>query len=200
MKNILNKLLLTATILIGTVNIGFSQDEAEAITYTDPKIALSFDVVDSIQQIKVSLTGKDPSGKVVPVPEITVAVFINKSFGMLPVEGESMATDENGEVYVPFPENMPGDNKGNVTVIAKIEDDEKVGTIETSAVSSWGKITHPENKLNKRALWAARANAPIPLIIAVNFMIALVWGVIFYILYQLLIINKIGKYENQVKS
>ena len=36
-------------------------------------------------------------------------------------------------------------------------------------------------------------NAPLPLVIFVTSMVALVWGVIFYIFFQLVVINRIGK-------
>jgi hypothetical protein len=172
----------------------------DEVKVTDTKIKLSFDTLDGAKLIKATVTGKDASGAEVPVKDVTVKILIKKSFGSLPVEGDNMATDETGTVTVEFPKAMPGDKDGNVTVLAKVEDNPKVGDLETEAISKFGVATHIENILNKRALWAARASAPISLVITVNALLALVWGTILYILFKLITINRLGKNEKVVKS
>lgn len=192
--------LLAASPLIQKV---YGEDEAkpkeEAVKVTDAKIKLTFDTTGGKHMI-ATITGKDAAGAEIPVKDVTVKILIKKSFGNLPVEGDNMATDEAGTVTVDFPKNMPGDKNGMDTVIARVEDDAKVGAIETTAVTGFGIPAVPENNLNKRALWAAAANAPISLVITVNAILLLVWGTIFYILFKLITINKLGKNEKVVKS
>jgi hypothetical protein len=111
-----------------------------------------------------------------------------------------MVTDETGTVTVNFPKNMPGDKVGMLTINSKVDGDPKVGDLNAESQINWGIPSHIENTLNKRALWAARANAPISLVVVVNLMIALVWGTILYILFKLITINKLGKNENSVET
>jgi hypothetical protein len=181
----------------------YAQDEEkpkDEVKVTDAKIKLVFDTADGAKLIKAIVTGKDATGAEVPVKDITVKIQIKKSFGALNVEGDNMATDDAGTVTVEFPKAMPGDKDGNVTVLAKVEDDPKVGDIETESVSKFGIPSQIENQSNTRALWAAGSNAPIPLVITVVGLIVLVWGTIIYILLKLIIINRLGKNENVVKS
>ncbi|MBK7819449.1 MAG: hypothetical protein IPJ60_19345 [Sphingobacteriaceae bacterium] len=47
-------------------------------------------------------------------------------------------TDENGEVTVEVPNNLPGDDKGNITLLAKLDENETFGNMAASAVQKWG--------------------------------------------------------------
>ena len=170
----------------------------EEVKVTDAVLQLSFDTADGAKQIKATVKGKDASGTLVPVKGVTIKLFIKKSFGNLPVEGDNMATDDDGVVTVEFPKQMPGDKKGNVTLLAKVEDEPKTGDLEATAVSGFGIPSQPKSMLNERSLFAASSNAPIPLVITVNLLIVIVWGTIFYILFKLLTINKLGKNENTI--
>ena len=194
-------LVLMAVISFGIQKIyAADDDKAKAeVKYTDATLKLSFDTTGG-KHIIATVMAKDPSGAVVPVKDVTVVIQIKKSFGMLPVEGDNMATDESGTVTVNFPKELPGDKEGNVTVYSKVDADAKVGDLETQSIVKWGIPAEIENTLNKRALWAARANAPISLVIAVNLMIALVWGTIIFIAFKLLTINRLGKNEKTIKS
>jgi hypothetical protein len=171
----------------------------EAVKVTDAKLKLSFDTTGG-KHIIATVTGKDATGAEVPVKDVTLKIFIKKSFGNLAIESDNMATDDAGTVTVEFPKEMPGDKDGIVQVGSKVEDDAKVGDLEAETAINWGKPTHIENTLNKRALWAAGSNAPIPLVIAVTSMIILVWGTIFSIVFKLVTINRLGKNENAIKS
>ena len=169
----------------------------EEVKLTDATLKLSFDTTGG-NHIIATVNAKDPSGAVVPVKDVTVSIFIAKSFGMLPVTGDNMITDETGTVTVNLPKNMPGDKDGILNISSKVDGDPKVGDLETKSSINWGIKTKIENTLNKRALWAARANAPISLVIAANLIIALVWGTIIYILFKLITINRLGKNENTI--
>ncbi len=160
------------------------------------KITLSFVVQDSIKQVKATVVKTGANGTEAPVKGADVLFFIKKSFGLLPVGDAAVTTDENGEALAEFPIDIPGDQSGNVTVIAKIEDNEQTGALETSKVSNWGVAVSSEHSDPKRALWASADNAPIPLVITVTSIVALVWGTIFYIMFQLIAVKRAGKLEN----
>ncbi|MEO8148912.1 MAG: hypothetical protein ABI723_14800 [Bacteroidia bacterium] len=169
----------------------YAQDETNSVK---ANITLSFSKADSINEIKALVTHVDSSNKENPAKGIEVHFFIKKSFGLLPIEGDNTTTDENGEASVEFPKDLPGDSIGNVTVIAKVEDNDELGELETMKSVKWGKpviieTTHP------RALWASGNNAPVSLVVIISGMVAGVWAVIVYILYQLIQIKKSGTYE-----
>jgi hypothetical protein len=200
-KNILLILLAFSTQLV--FQKAKAQDEEkpkeEAVKVTDAKLKLAFDTTGG-KHIIATVTGKDAAGAEVPVKDVTLKIFIKKSFGNLPVESDNMATDEAGTVTVDFPKEMPGDKTGNLTIVSKVEDDPKVGDLDAEANINWGKPAEPENILNKRALWSAGSNAPIVLVVAVTSMILLVWGTILSIVLKLITINRLGKNENAFKS
>ncbi len=199
-----NKLKYIFIVLIGITAFGFQKIYADGDTKTAPEIKvtdatlkLSFDTTGG-KHIIATVNAKDPSGAVVPVKDVTIAVFIKKSFGMLPVTGDNMVTDETGTVTVNLPKNMPGDKDNMINFSSKVDGDPKVGDLEATGNINWGTPAKIENNLNKRALWAARANAPISLVIAANLIITLVWGTIIYILFKLITINRLGKNENTI--
>jgi hypothetical protein len=168
----------------------FGQDSANG----KAKIVVTFVVVDSVKQVKATVTKPDNHGKDTAVKGVDVLFYIKKSFGLLPIGDAASTTDENGDALAEFPVDVPGDQSGNVTVIAKIEDNEKTGELETSQTTSWAVPTNSEHEDPKRALWASANNAPIPLVITVTSIVVLVWGIIIYILSQLIAIKKAGKY------
>lgn len=169
---------------------------AQDSTHGTAKITLDFVVVDSINQVKATVTNQDANGKDTAVKAADVHFFIKKSFGLLPIGDAAVTTDDNGEALAEFPMDIPGDQSGNVTVIAKIEDNEQIGNIEASKAINWAVPTSGDHADPKRALWASADNAPIPLVVTVTSIVALVWGTIFYIMFQLAAIKKAGKLEN----
>jgi hypothetical protein len=79
-------------------------------------------------------------------------------------------------------------------VITKIEDDDVYGTVESQSEIKWGFHSEGEkDNWNNRSLSASREKAPMYLIIASNLIIAVIWGTIFYVIYQLVRIRKASK-------
>jgi hypothetical protein len=181
--------ILGALFMLSTHN-AIAQDSTHN---SGAKITLDFVIQDSINQVKATVTNPDKNGKDTAVKAADVHFFIKKSFGLLPIGDAAVATDDNGEALAEFPMDIPGDQSGNVTVIAKIEDNEQVGNLETTKVINWAVPTKTDHADPKRALWASADNAPIPLVVTVTSIVALVWGTIFYIVFQLVAIKKAGK-------
>ena len=125
------------------------------------------------------------------VEELDIYFYVQRTFSQLPIGNFFNTTDENGEVKIEFPSDLPGDTAGNVKVIAKIEDSYDYLDTEVVKTINWGVPTIIDHSENKRSLWAAGANAPLSLLILVNSLIAAVWGIIFYIIYKLYQISKL---------
>jgi hypothetical protein len=159
------------------------------------KLTISFGVEDSTKQVKAVVTKTDANSNNEPIKGVDVHFYIKKSFGLLPLEGDFTTTDSMGEASVDFPTDIPGDQFGNVTVIAKVEDNDELGNLETVKTVRWGVSVNTRQSVEPRALWASGNNAPWPLTITVTGIVVIVWGIIFYIIFQLIVIKKTGKYE-----
>lgn len=187
------KIIITAIFVVGQFlffgNL-YGQDET-----AKAGIALSFYEKDSVKQINVLVKTVDSSGKETPAKEVETHIYIKKSFGLLPLEGDNLTTDESGMASVDFPVDIPGDSLGNVIVVAKVEDNDELGNLEDIKTVKWGIPKFNEYVFRRRALWATGANAPIPLVITVTSMVIGVWGVIFYIVKQLFKIKQSEIYE-----
>jgi hypothetical protein len=98
--------------------------------------------------------------------------------------------DENGVVRIEFPSDLPGDSAGNVVIIASVEEDDSYKGVEVSDKVRFGVPSGIDNRENKRSLAAAGANAPISLLILVNGIILVVWGMIIYIFTEIFRIRR----------
>jgi hypothetical protein len=179
-------LLFLSVLLLCTKSL-FAQDSTGS---GQAKIIISFAEKDSVKQVTAKLTNGDTV-----VKGIDIHFYVKKSFGLLPLEGTSTTTDENGEASVDFPTDLPGDVSGNVVVVARVEDDDKLGNVEATKPINWGVPAKVESTVPARALWSSGNNAPWPLTITVISIVAVVWGIIFYMLYQLVSIKKEGRYK-----
>jgi hypothetical protein len=159
----------------------------------DAKLKMTFAEKDSVKTVKLFLTKAGADGVQAPIKGVDIKVGVQRAFSLLPVEGDHLTTDENGEASVVFPKDIPGDSEGKVTVVAKIEDNDDVGDVQVKQDVKWGTLLQPDLSFTKRALWQTATNAPLPLVIFVTSMIALVWGIIFYIIYLMFLIKKLGK-------
>ncbi len=130
----------------------------------------------------------------VPLGEVDVHYYIKRDFGLMRFGEISNYTSEKGKVTVSFPDGIIGDDQGNVTVLARIENDFLYKNNESAVVLRWGSLLVTEDaKFNERTLWGSRSKSPVWLLILANGILAGVWGVILYILYNLFRIKKAGK-------
>lgn len=163
-----------------------AQDSEQEDPVAEALIKLSFSQTDSTKTC-TALVMADT----VPLSEKDVMFYVQRSFSLLPIGRGAETTDENGEAVMEFPLDLPGDENGMLVVIAKIEDDDTYGTVETSSKIKWGVMPETENsEWAHRSLSASRDKAPMYLIIVSNSIIAIIWGTIFYIILQLIKIKK----------
>lgn len=125
-----------------------------------------------------------------PVPDLDVYFYVERTFNPLPIGDIFNTTDENGEVTIEFPADLPGDTLGNVKIIAKIQESDEFVDTEVSKVIDWGVPLEIDSRENRRTLWAAGANAPITLLLLVNSLILAAWSIIVYMIYELYKISR----------
>jgi hypothetical protein len=140
---------------------------------------------DSLLTVKVKFispaAGIDSAKK-----DLVIGIFVKRYFSPLKI-GEG-TTDENGEVTVEIPNNLPGDDKGNITLMAKLDENETFGNLEASAVQKWGLPVSDKVEEQPRALWSA--HPPIWMLVTFIVMMVIVWGHFIVIVYQLFRLRK----------
>jgi hypothetical protein len=140
---------------------------------------------DSLLNVQVKLIDAG-TGTEKPVPETLIGVFVKRSFNPLKV-GEG-TTDENGEATVEVPKNLPGDATGNITLIAKLDENELYGNLEASVTQQWGKPVSDKLQELPRALWSS--HPPIWMMITFIILMCTVWGHYLVIIFQLFRLRK----------
>ena len=182
------KMILSFFLVFFELQANASTQDDERIT---PVIQLRFSVEDSIKYItaQVNEYNSNSSGK--PIAELDLYLFVQRTFSQLPIGDYFNTTNENGEVRIEFPNDLRGDSAGNVIIIARIEEDDMFEGVEVSKIASFGIPLYIDPRANKRSLTAASANAPISLLILVNGIILVVWGIIIYIFTQIYRIRRV---------
>ena len=141
------------------------------ISVKDVKLEVSFNLADSIKTLSVSAMTKS-DGKDKPVSAEVVKIYVPRMFSLLPV-GE-ITLDEKGLGTLEFPNDMPGDSLGNLTIISRFEENATYGTVEKSSVVKWGTPADYSAPSAHRALWTK--TAPRWMIYTLSILLAGVWG------------------------
>ena len=121
-----------------------------------------------------------------PLAESVIGIYVKRMFNPLKI-GE-ITTDENGEGSLEIPAGLPGDATGNLTLIAKLDEDEKYGNLETSSIQKWGLPVSDKIHELPRALWSQ--HPPIWMLVTFILLISVVWGHYFVIIYELFRLRK----------
>jgi hypothetical protein len=171
---------------------------AETTTELDiskAKIVLDTTTVDSVRMVNVQVLSYE-NNEWLPAKDVELKLGISRLGGLLKIgEEETYTTDSLGQVSAEFKlNNLPASNqKGNIVLMARVEDNDKFGNLSVEKTIPWGKYYKRESNFGKRSLWATRMHTPIWLLAMAYSIIAGVWSVIIYLLIQLLKIKKLGQ-------
>lgn len=130
------------------------------------------------------------NGKKVPVSNSPIQIAVKRSFGNL--ELAEVFTDENGIAYLSKPENISGDNKGNVNIVAKLKTSDG-NSIQTELSAPIGKISAYYKLTDQRAWWNVNQKAPLWLVFSYFSALTGILTFLIYIAVQLkkiVLINK----------
>ncbi len=135
------------------------------------------------------------NGSWTPAKSVDIKVAVRRMGGDLAVsDKESYTTDSTGKIDAEFTrEGLPGDKKGLLTLVAKVEDNDLYGNLQVEKTVPWGSVLNSENSFNNRSLWAARFKSPIWLLFMAYFIFISVWSVLIYLIYQFRKIKKAGR-------
>ncbi len=132
-------------------------------------------------------------GKRIPVQGIDVQFFVKRYFGNLPFADGATKTNAEGQAIAVFPNDLPGDSTGNVAVLVALADEDRFGRVIAEDQIDWGVPTIPVNLLDHRSLWTVSRMAPIWLIASFLGSVMIVWGFIFYIIFQVIRLPKFAE-------
>ena len=167
------------------------EDAEEQIHNKDINLNVTLNPSDTTKLVTAKLTELNKDGKKVPVKGVDLKFYVQRMFGTMPAaEENTVSTDENGEAQFTFPKNIPGDTIGAMTIVVKVEDNEKYGNVEKFANTTWGTRLAIIKDPFPRALWSPYA--PWPLVITLSTLFSIVWSIYVFIVLQLRKIKKDG--------
>ena len=141
------------------------------LTVKDVRLEMALTEADSIKTISLNAFIKE-NGKDKPVSGEVVKIYVPRMFSLLPI-GE-VTLDEKGAGSLEFPSDLPGNKEGNLTVIAKFEENQTFGNVEKQSEIKWGIPTEYSGPVSHRALWTK--TPPRWMIITLSILLAGVWG------------------------
>jgi len=131
----------------------------------------------------------------IPVKGVDVILAVRRLASDLNInETPTFTTDSTGKVTGDFKrDGIPGDAKGNITLLTKIVDNDQYGNLVIEKSVPWGAKFIPVSTFNNRTLFATRDKSPIWLLIIVYSIVIGVWGILTMLVLNLLKIKKLGK-------
>ena len=199
-NEIANNLLITTYYGVIHENDTVKSKEVD-ITIKDVNLEVRY-FGDSVwrKQIYVHVSETDSIGNEIPQKKVAINILVDRPLSPLPIrdvfstpdDDGNLSTDEAGNISMNFPDDLPGDVDGNLRILIRIVEDDDYGTVEIADIKQWGIPTIINDLTLKRSLWASSANAPILLIVFITSLIVVVWGIIFYIVYKIFRISKLG--------
>jgi hypothetical protein len=139
---------------------------------------------------------KYENGEWLPADEVEMRVGVHRLGGILSAnEDATFTTDSSGIIKVDFKrDSLPGDQKGNIVLVAKVEDNDQYGNLVIEKTVPWGvAVKQDDNFFSHRSLWSTRFKTPVWLLIMAYSIVIGVWGTIFYLILQLVKIKKLAK-------
>ncbi len=167
-------------------------DETKANTPVS-KAKLKIETSDDKKITVTVLEQKDTTWSIVKGVELKVA--IKRLDGDLNVnETQTFTTDSTGTISADFKrDSLPGDLNGNLTLIAKVEDNDTYGNLTVEKVVPWGSKFEYSSRFDRRTLFARRGHSPIWLELLAYSIILAVWIILIHLIGQIRKIKKLGE-------
>ena len=132
----------------------------------------------------------------VSAKDVEMKVGISRLGGILSAgDEETYTTDSTGTVTVELKkDSLPGDEKGNIVLAAKVEDNDQYGNLEIEKTVPWGIAVTPDKTFfDQRTLWSTRFRTPVWLLFMAYSIVIGVWGTLIYLVMQIIKVRKMGR-------
>ncbi len=158
-----------------------------SVKFKELNLQVTLSEKDTSNTIHVKASSIGPNGEMIPLKETNFNLYVQGLFSKLKI-GECFV--DAGEGTFEFPNNIPGDENGNLKIFVRLEENEDYGEIEKAENAKWGNhrsgFAEPE-----RSLWSS--GAPIWMITTLIILLAGVWSHYIYAIVQLIKIRKEDK-------
>lgn len=169
---------------VGTGKLSSSE---ASVKFKDLNVQFSLVEKDSVNTLHLKASSIGSAGEIVPLKETNFNVYVQGLYSKLKV-GECFV--DGGEGTLQFPNNIPGDENGNLKIFVRLEENEVYGEVEKSENAKWG--NHRSGFVEpQRSLWTS--GAPIWMITTLIILLAGVWSHYLYAIIQMIKIRKEGK-------
>lgn len=148
------------------------------LSITDVNLGMTLSEEDGKRSVTLTATMPTADG-VTPVAGDEVGVYVPRMFSLLPVA--TGVLDENGTIQLEFPNDIPGDSLGNITVIGRFNEHYLYGNVEKREAREWGTPVIKAPPVY-RSLWSTLA--PKWMVVTLAILLFGVWSQ-----YMLVIIN-----------
>jgi len=165
---------------------------ASEATLSIVKAKISLDTLDNKSIVATLLELKDSNW--LPIKEVDIRVAVKRILGELNVgETATYTSDSLGMVTAEFArDSLPGDSKGNLILIAKLDEHELYGNLTAEMMVPWGIKPIVYSNFNERSLFARKGLTPVWLELLAYSIILIVWSIIIYLIFQIKKIIKLG--------
>ncbi len=175
-------------------------EELLSADLTIKKAILVIDTLADAETRTVTAQLKEKKGNDwVAVKEIEMKLGIKRLLGNLTVgDAETYTSDSMGTASAEFKkDSMPGDEKGNLILVARVEDNDSYGNLVVERSVPWGVTVKAEQNFWHRTLWSTGNRAPVWLLLIALSIIIGVWGTVIYLIRQLFKIKKLGNKDER---
>jgi len=160
----------------------------EDIAVKDLNLELTLTEIDSVKTVIVKAFTIDSLGIKTPIEEADLIVSVKGMLSNMPVEE---GTIEEGLFEYEFPNDIPGDDDGDLTVVVSIEDNDDFGNIIQEKSVNWGIHNVTPLKKAKNTLWSD--SAPLWMYIVLTILLVGVWANYIYTIFNLFKIKNEGQ-------
>jgi len=163
-------------------------------TIARKRAALRLELVGADENRKALVTAweiTDDGGKI-PLRNVRIGLGVKRMFGVLPLSAQPLFTDGNGRVQALFPDDLPSDTTGHVTITAFIDDPMYEATVAEEQ-APWGKAWEIVDITQLRTLWGTMSSVPLWLLFAFVGIAGAIWLTILWVMLQVKKIRDLGK-------
>ena len=141
---------------------------------------------DSLHYVQARISDPVTDSALVDMP---LRIELQRLFRTLKIGDLSYKTNANGSILVPLEDKFPGVD-GELVFEVILFENEEYGTVKDLITTDIGTPIVDESRYDDRTMWSSSDKTPIFLLVFPNIIIASIWGLIFYLTYNLFKIYK----------
>ena len=158
-------------------------------------ITIQMEILEHDKKLKAIVSGLE-GAVITPVAGVELRLEAERRFGKLQL-GDLVTTNKDGIAYFDAPYDLPGDPEGNLNLTVQLDNEDDFGLVNIDTTMKAGLAFTPVSLTAKRAMWNTMRKAPIWLLLTYGIGVLAAWGIIFFVMFQLRTIFKLGKQEEE---